>query len=368
MIIDVHQHYLPVPPYYADEPLQDWLYAGSRVQGYRDIPALCDDMDAAGISRIIWQGEYLTQPANCRSRNRAVARLVAQYPTRFGAFASVPPQHPDAIAIAQAARADGLSGVGEINPAAQHFGLRDPQVLRFFAWCEAHAVPVLAHVNEPVGPAYPGKTTTDIRFWYECAARFPGLRLILAHWGGGLWWYEQIPAVRAVLANVWYDSAAAFFTYPDAALIARFAAELIPHKVLFGSDYPLRPPSQPDGWLQTWTQQFAAAAPAEYRDAWLGTNAAALLATRASVQEQVVLPPGTGLLNMATPLVRVAEVWPDRLPVLARWGIHVDEHTPWWQTLTHALSVSGHRPDAVERFRQELGISPVSRPTRPDHD
>jgi hypothetical protein len=52
---------------------------------------------------------------------------------------------------------------------------------------------------------------------------------------------------------------------------------------------------------------------------------------------------------MATPVVMVAECWPEKLKTLARWNIVVTEDTPWWQTIAHALSESGHGPEVHEQ-------------------
>lgn len=365
MIIDFHQHYLPSRPQRIDEPRQDWLYHDSRVQGYRDVGALRADMDAAGVDHVVWQGEYFRQQAHCVARNRHVAAVAQREPTRFSAFASVVPHAPDAIATLERAFAEGCVGVGELNPSAQGFSVRDPQVLRCLAFCAEQGVPVVWHVNEPVGPAYPGKTTTALVAFYELAARIPELRLVLAHWGGGLWWYEQIPVVRRVLANVWYDSAAAFFTYPDTAQMARLAAELIPHKVLYGSDYPLRPARQPEGWLQTWTETFAAAAPPALRAGWMGAHAQDVLLRKPVPTRE---PAPLLRVSLQTPLVLVPEQYPAITPLLQRWGITVDEHTPWWQTIAHALSESGHGPETAALLAQELAFTVPSRTARPDHD
>ena len=59
-------------------------------------------------------------------------------------------------------------------------------------------------------------------------------------------------------------------------------------------------------------------------------------------------------LTMATPVVVVAERWPEKLITLARWNIVVTEETPWWQTIAHALSESGHGPEVYEQVSQQL--------------
>lgn len=352
MIIDIHQHYLPRLPSYPDEVRQAWLYQGSRIQGYRDVPALIADMDAAGIDQIIWQGEYFRHAENCVARNRVVAAALAQYPNRLQAFASIQPAHPDAIEQIKRARGAGLLGVGELNPAAQGFSLRDAAVLRALAFCADEGIPVLFHVNEPVGPAYLGKVRTPLVAFYECAARFPELKIILAHWGGGLWWYEQIPAVKSALRNVWYDTAASFFTYPDTALMAHMASMVVPDKIVFGSDYPLHPVGKPEQWLSQWKATFAEACPTHLRAAWMGQNAHHLIhqPTRQLRGSPLHIAP----LSMATPVVVVAEQWPEKLNILARWNIAVTEETPWWQTITHALSESGHGPEVHDQVLQLL--------------
>ena len=176
MIIDVHQHYLSRIPEYPGESRQAWLYHQSRIQGYRDVPALIADMDAAGIDQIVWQGEYLLHAENCVERNRVVAAALALYPTRLRAFASIQPTHPDAVEHIKHARDMGLLGVGELNPGAQGFTMRDATVLRVLSYCADEGIPVLFHVNEPVGPAYMGKVSTPLIAFYECAARFPELK------------------------------------------------------------------------------------------------------------------------------------------------------------------------------------------------
>ena len=100
-------------------------------------------------------------------------------------------------------------------------------------------VPLLLHTNEPVGHPYPGKERLPPWDLYELIQAFPKTKFILAHWGGGLWWYQLLKReVREVLKNVYVDTAASPFLYrPE---IYRYAIDILGvDKILFGSDYPL---------------------------------------------------------------------------------------------------------------------------------
>ena len=83
--------------------------------------------------------------------------------------------------------------------------------------------------------------------WGNCThliKYFPDLNLILAHWGGGLFFFNLLKKeFSAALKNVYFDTAASPYLYRQE--IYRLAAEIIgPEKILFGSDYPLLPPSR----------------------------------------------------------------------------------------------------------------------------
>jgi uncharacterized protein len=70
------------------------------------------------------------------------------------------------------------------------------------------------------------------------AEEFPTTKLILAHWGGGLPFYELNPRLRRVLQNVSYDCSASPLLYEQR--IFRQVVDLAgADRVLYGSDYPL---------------------------------------------------------------------------------------------------------------------------------
>ena len=92
--------------------------------------------------------------------------------------------------------------------------------------------------------------------------------MILAHWGGGLLFYEAMPELREQFRTVYYDTAATPFLY--SADIYRAALALgLGGKIIFGSDFPLLPPSRYLSALQT--------LPDDARERILSGNARGLL-------------------------------------------------------------------------------------------
>ncbi len=78
----------------------------------------------------------------------------------------------------------------------------------------------------------------------KLAKEFPENIIVLAHWGGGIFFYNLLKKeVRDTLKNVCFDTAASPFLYdPEIYKTAiRFAGQ---DKVLFGSDFPLLKPSR----------------------------------------------------------------------------------------------------------------------------
>jgi hypothetical protein len=105
-------------------------------------------------------------------------------------------------------------------------------------------VPVLLHTNEPVGHHYPGKQPMSLASLYELIKKYPSNKIVLAHWGGGIFLYMMMKKeVRETLSNVWFDTAASPYLYmPE---IYRVAGEIVGFdKILFGSDYPLLRPER----------------------------------------------------------------------------------------------------------------------------
>jgi predicted TIM-barrel fold metal-dependent hydrolase len=251
MIIDAHIHMYPPEVYEdpvrwarrADEPYWALLTTDRpgrpSIQGWATVERLLSDMDFAGIERVVMQGMYWQRLETCIAQNNWYIEWCRQHPDRLMGFAVVQPK-AGARALEEVRRAvdAGLCGLGEILPYAQGYHMRDPDFLRVAELLIALDVPLCLHVSEPVGHVYPGKSTTPLEDYYWLATEYPELKLILAHWGGLLPFYELMKGVRKQLKNVYYDTAATPLLYRQE--VYRAVVGVVgPEKILYGSDYPL---------------------------------------------------------------------------------------------------------------------------------
>ncbi len=245
MIIDIHTHIFPDfirndrARYCQNEPAFELLYASpkSKMVGADQLVAA---MDEHGVDKSVTFGFPWQSMETSKRHNDYVMEAVARHPDRLIGFCCMDAMNPEAPAEAERCLSAGLSGVGELA-----FYCADMDC-RFIAGLDgimalAHQFdrPVMLHTNEPVGHQYPGKTNNTLAQIYAIVKKYPDTRIILAHWGGGIFWYNLMKKeVSEVLANVWFDTAASPFLYrPD---MYRLAADVGGvNKILFGTDYPL---------------------------------------------------------------------------------------------------------------------------------
>ncbi|HET9492706.1 MAG TPA: amidohydrolase family protein, partial [Chloroflexia bacterium] len=101
-----------------------------------------------------------------------------------------------------------------------------------------HGLPLLTHASEPMGHSYAGKGQTFPWKLVKLAENFSDLKIVLAHWGGGLPFFELMPEIRETCRNVYYDTAASTYLYSFD--IFPVAARLVgAERILWGTDYPL---------------------------------------------------------------------------------------------------------------------------------
>jgi predicted TIM-barrel fold metal-dependent hydrolase len=207
---------------------------GQQLSGY---------LEKEGIDVVVACGFPFRDPGLVRLTNDYVLEI-ARGDRRIVPFAIVDPAYETAsIREAERCLERGARGIGEIAYYGGGFGESERRALNTLAtWMEQAGMVLMLHVNEQVGHAYPGKTAVDFGEIIRFLEDHPSLKIILAHMGGGICFYEFMPEIRKSCSLVYYDLAAVPFLYSEA--IYRFAAQFLWHKVLFGSDYPLLPYSR----------------------------------------------------------------------------------------------------------------------------
>ena len=212
-----------------------------RLASAEDVVA---SMEAAGVDRTVVMGFPWRDGGLCREHNSYILDAVARFPDRLIGFACVQPLDAGDAKELDRCLSSGLSGLGELGPDGQRFDITDRWVLEASVEVLRHHDRVLlAHSSEPIGHEYPGKGKTYPGLLLKLAENFPDLKIVLAHWGGGLPFYELMQEVRAALRNVYYDTAASSYLYDPS--IFRTVTQLIGHeRILWGTDYPLLSPAK----------------------------------------------------------------------------------------------------------------------------
>ena len=236
-VVDAHTHIFPPDVRARREEFgrrDGWFDALYRAPTTKIACAedLIGAMDRSGVAASVVLAFGWRDAALGRLHNAYLLDAARRYPGRLIPFAHVAPDDGDPDL-------DGFAGIGEWMPEGQGFSLDEHDRLAAqLDAARARTIPILSHVSEPVGHAYPGKSTVSPAQLWRLARQFPDNRFIAAHWGGGLLFYELMPEVRQDLQNVWYDTAAGRLLYAESVYAA--ALRLVaPEKILWGSDFPV---------------------------------------------------------------------------------------------------------------------------------
>lgn len=233
-----------------------------------------------------------------RLANDHYARLVAEYPQRFLAFAAVPLPHiQDAIAeTARALDELGLCGVA-ITTSILGMGLDDPRLEPFYVELDRRGTVLYVH---SAGVCCGSALISGSRMAWSIGApiedtvalvqlilkgipsRYPNIRIIASHLGGALPMFlprldhkyqvespdtPELPSKAA--RRLWYDTVS-----HDSPTALRAAAEALgADRLLLGSDYPY----QNGDYLNRAVAYIPETLPAAQAEAVLHDNAARLL-------------------------------------------------------------------------------------------
>lgn len=187
--------------------------------------------------------------------NVETAGWVKKYPDTFIGFGSVDPwKGPSAVEEVKRCAGMGLRGM-KFQQATQAFCPTNPRFFPIFEACSRLNLPVIFHggttaisAGTPGGRGLLLEYCKPIPYIDEIAARYPELRIIIAH---PAWpWHDDQLAVMRHKGNVYMDlSGWAPKYFPES--IVHNANTLVQDKVFFGSDFPVISPER-------WMAEFAA--------------------------------------------------------------------------------------------------------------
>jgi len=277
--IDVHHHILP-REYVTALGRQGVTGGGGIPFPHWDVEPTLEMLDRQGIEVAVTSisspgvhfGDDEFARVLARTCNEISARLVADHPRRFGAFATVPLPDVDGALREVEYALDTLGLDGVVLLASQSDGryLGDPSFDPLFEDLDRRGAVVFVHPTIPKSseslslgvPGFAAEFTFDTSravanlIWTGAVERFARVRFILSHAGGTVpflaWrWslldlhptlgpelHERAPlGVMHYLKQFFYDTALS--ANPHA---LRSLCELVdPSHILFGSDFPFAP-------------------------------------------------------------------------------------------------------------------------------
>jgi len=248
MLIDAHIHIFPPRMQHNRRDLLSRdegfrvLYQNEKAKlvGAEEVIAMLDSMgiDRAVVFGFPWQDVEL-----CKQGNDYVLESMMRFPDRFIGFITLPwGGSEEVLKECERGIASGAQGVGEL--AFYHQPLNHTILLQgelLVKMVEQKGIPLLLHINEPVGHSYPGKVDIDLKALQDFIASHSALTIILAHWGGGFFFFELMPEIKKITKNVFYDTAASPLLYHQQ--IFEVALKIVgEERILFGSDFPLLTP------------------------------------------------------------------------------------------------------------------------------
>jgi predicted TIM-barrel fold metal-dependent hydrolase len=245
VIVDFHTHIFPSwlrerrDEYVSSDPCFAQLYSQQKAK-IATAEELIASMDEAGIDlSVVLNAGWVSQEL-CLRTNDYILDSVARYPRRLVGFCAIQPRAGEA-ATAEIERCakGGARGIGELRADVQGFDLGDKAVIGPVVDAVLqHDLILLTHSSEPVGHEYAGKGSITPDILYSFITAFPSLKVVCAHWGGGLPFYALMPEVARSLANVFFDTAATVFLYKPE-IFEQLSRIIGSDRILFGTDYPL---------------------------------------------------------------------------------------------------------------------------------
>ena len=255
--MDVHVH--PPTKEFVVDAGGEHIEAAARKFGHaielRTIEQMLEEYAQSGVERLVlfaWDAESTS--ARPPVTNEFVSKIADRHPDRIIGFASVDPHKKTAAKeLEHAIRDLKLQGL-KLHPQAQAFEPTNHDYYPLYSKCAELGVPITFHTGQTYwGAGLKGGGRIKLHYSNpmlldDVAADFPDLKIIMAHPG---WpWQDEQLAVATHKENVYIDLSGWSPKYFPPLLIT-YMTKMIPHKFLFGTDYPMLTP-------QRWLKDFMA--------------------------------------------------------------------------------------------------------------
>jgi predicted TIM-barrel fold metal-dependent hydrolase len=235
-MIDIHTHAWQFPDHFDEDFREQARFA--RGGGEVDLTVTRQAYDASGGAKaervVVFGGK--ARRSGLWVDDDYVAQYVAQDPERFIGFLSVDPTQAGWQAEMERGHQElGMQGIKLLSMYAGFYP-HDESLLPLWQYASDHQLPVLLHTGTTFVAQAPLDCTLP-RHLDPVAARFPDVRIVMAHIGhpyGG----EAVVVARKH-RHVYTDLSAIhyrpFQCYQTLMLVQEYG---VWHKVLFGTDYP----------------------------------------------------------------------------------------------------------------------------------
>lgn len=247
MITDSHVHLLPRKvqedraPFCRSDLAFGSIYSSGKAKVVSEVDII-RYLDDSGIHKAIVFGFPWEEHDLVSRNNDEIWEFHERYPNRIVPFAVLSTRGgEEAYREAERTLDGGFGGIGELAMYHGGWSLSDFEALDpSLKLAQRANVPVMIHVNEPVGHPYPGKIPVDFRGLLHIIEANPEVNFILSHFGGGVFIYGLMPEISGILSRTFLDTAASPFLY-DYRIFEVAVRIMGPEKIIFGSDYPLLP-------------------------------------------------------------------------------------------------------------------------------
>ncbi len=228
MVVDFHAHYFPDK--IAGDAIRKLSVPGFEAFTDGTRAGLERSMEAAGID--ISVNMPVATSAEQVDKINSWAAANSRHPIL--SFGAIHPKSEDPAGICRRLRDSGIKGV-KMHPEYQDFSPEDTSLDGIWESCVEYGLLILFHAGADLGFSPPYRS--DPAKFAALHRRFPGLRMILAHFGSWRMWNEVERHIAGLPVYLETSFTSGFIAAEDMErIIRKHGAD----RILFGTDSPWR--------------------------------------------------------------------------------------------------------------------------------